>query len=285
MWVREIFTSLLPRNWFHSIARSIFWPAQPKFVIVSDPGHPEFIAADLVAQAEHDPEALAVFITTQERLASDVARAAEKLSTGNAVARQSLRRNGVILVSASRRESFAWANEIAAEHLTVATPADLALVRNAGSVFVGEYSPQAAGDYASGPNHVLPTGGAARFRGGLERSGFCEDHQRAEIIEKRSASDFAGCRIAGERGGVAGPCGIDPPEVCRCLKRATRCSICRHIIRRLGGRDGLRLDFNENTVGCSPRVLARLQEITAEEIGRYPERAPVERIVGDYLGD
>lgn len=143
-----------------------FLAGPTEVLIVSDSGRAEFIAADLVAQAEHDPESLAVFITTQERLASDAARAAEKLSKGNAVARESLRRNGVILVSSARRESFAWANEIAAEHLTVAA-ADLPLVRNAGSIFVGGYSSQAAGDYASGPNHVLPTGGAARFRGGL----------------------------------------------------------------------------------------------------------------------
>jgi histidinol dehydrogenase len=77
-----------------------------------------------------------------------------------------LRRNGVILVSTSRRQSFEWTNELAAEHITV-DAADVALVRNAGSVFIGDYSPQAAGDYASGPNHVLPTGSVARFRGGL----------------------------------------------------------------------------------------------------------------------
>ena len=77
-----------------------------------------------------------------------------------------MRRKGIILVSASSEQSLEWVNEIAAEHLTV-DAADVALVRNAGSVFVGNYSPQAAGDYSSGPNHVLPTGGAARFRGGL----------------------------------------------------------------------------------------------------------------------
>jgi len=143
-----------------------FLAGPTEVVIVSDSGTPEFIAADLIAQAEHDPEALAAFITTRDDLARRVARAAEKLSLGNVVARQSLRRNGIILVSASRRQSFEWANELAAEHLTVDT-ADVALVHNAGSVFVGAYSPQAAGDYASGPNHVLPTGGAARFRGGL----------------------------------------------------------------------------------------------------------------------
>jgi histidinol dehydrogenase len=143
-----------------------FLAGPSEIVIVSDAGTPEFIAADLVAQAEHDPEALAAFITTRHELARRVARAAEKRSRQNTVARQSLRRHGIILVSASRRQSLEWANEVAAEHLTV-DAADVALVRNAGSIFVGDYSPQAAGDYSSGPNHVLPTGGAARFRGGL----------------------------------------------------------------------------------------------------------------------
>ena len=143
-----------------------FLAGPTEVVIVSDTGTPEFIAADLVAQAEHDPEALAILITTRDGLASQVWRAVEKLSRRNVVAQQSLRRNGVILVSSSRGQSFEWANEIAAEHITV-DAADVRLVRNAGSVFVGDYSPQAAGDYASGPNHVLPTGGVARFRGGL----------------------------------------------------------------------------------------------------------------------
>jgi histidinol dehydrogenase len=143
-----------------------FLAGPTEVVIVSDDGRPEFIAADLVAQAEHDPEALAVFITTSDKLARKVADAATKLSRGNAVARQALKRNAVILISASHNQSLDWANELAPEHLTV-DAADVPFVRNAGSIFVGLYSPQAAGDYASGPNHVLPTGGAARFRGGL----------------------------------------------------------------------------------------------------------------------
>lgn len=143
-----------------------FLAGPTEVVIVSDAGRAEFIAADLVAQAEHDPEALAVFVTTRDDLARRVSSAVEQLSRRNEKARQALRRNGVILVSGSHRQSFEWVNELAPEHLTVDAP-DVALVLNAGSVFVGNYSPQAAGDYASGPNHVLPTGGAARFRGGL----------------------------------------------------------------------------------------------------------------------
>jgi histidinol dehydrogenase len=163
-----------PGNLYVSAAKKLvsfdcaidFLAGPTEVVVVSDAGTPEFIAADLVAQAEHDPEAIAAFITTRDHLARRVARASEKLSRRNAVARQSLRRHGIILLSGSRRQSLAWANELAAEHLTV-DRADVGLVRNAGSIFLGAYSPQAAGDYCSGPNHVLPTGGAARFRGGL----------------------------------------------------------------------------------------------------------------------
>lgn len=143
-----------------------FLAGSTEVVIVSDHGNTKFIAADLVAQAEHDPDALAVFITTQRRLAVSVAKAVEECSRKNRVARQSLRRQGVILCSGSRSESFKWANELAPEHITI-DPDDVDLVRNAGSIFIGDYSAQATGDYASGPNHVLPTGGAARFRGGL----------------------------------------------------------------------------------------------------------------------
>jgi histidinol dehydrogenase len=82
------------------------------------------------------------------------------------IAKQSLAKSGAILIASSRAEALSWANQIASEHLTVSRK-DLPAIQNAGSVFVGDYSAQAAGDYASGPNHVLPTAGAARFRGGL----------------------------------------------------------------------------------------------------------------------
>jgi histidinol dehydrogenase len=141
-------------------------------VVVSDDGEPAFIAADLIAQAEHDPETLAIFITTRKRFANAVL---EQVLCGgggrpplreNPVAKESLTARGSVLIARSRKQSFEWANRIAPEHITV-TMRDLPLVQNAGSVFVGDYSAQAAGDYASGPNHVLPTAGAARFRGGL----------------------------------------------------------------------------------------------------------------------
>jgi histidinol dehydrogenase len=99
-------------------------------------------------------------------LADAVADQVRRLSRGNATAERSLRSNGVILVAESKAEALEMANAIAPEHITVSRQ-DVAAVTSAGSIFVGEYSPQAFGDYACGPNHVLPTGGSARFRGGL----------------------------------------------------------------------------------------------------------------------
>src|SRR6266849_1893733 len=135
-------------------------------VILSASGNPAFIAADLVAQAEHDPDTLAVFITTSKKVAASVANETEQHSGDNTIATQSLKARGAVLIASSRQQAFDWANRIAPEHIRVGKT-DLPLVQNAGSVFVGDYSAQAAGDYACGPNHVLPTAGAARFRGGL----------------------------------------------------------------------------------------------------------------------
>jgi len=135
-------------------------------LIVSDTGNPEFIAADLVAQAEHDVQALALFITTSRKLARAVADRVTRFAEGNGTAQESLGKRGVILVAPSRKKALEWANQLAPEHITIAQR-DLPFVHKAGSIFVGDYSAQAAGDYASGPNHVLPTSAQARFRGGL----------------------------------------------------------------------------------------------------------------------
>jgi histidinol dehydrogenase len=135
-------------------------------IVFADRGRAEFFASDLVAQAEHDPETLPIFVTTSLRLAQEVAKAAMTMAAGNPIAHKSLSENGVALVATTADEAFVWINAIAAEHLTV-DAANVHRVCDAGSVFVGEYSPQSLGDYASGPNHVLPTGGAARYRGGL----------------------------------------------------------------------------------------------------------------------
>jgi histidinol dehydrogenase len=135
-------------------------------VVLSESGNPEFIAADLASQAEHDPDALAIFITASRELAQSVGKNVKRLAQSNPTALQSLRHHGVILLASSRDQARSWANQLAPEHITVDRD-DLPFIQNAGSIFVGNYSPQAAGDYASGPNHVLPTAGQARFRGGL----------------------------------------------------------------------------------------------------------------------
>jgi histidinol dehydrogenase len=143
-------------------------PAGPtEIVVTSETGNPAGIAADLVAQAEHDPEALAVLITSNAALAQAVKSEVKLQSQQNSIAKQSLAAQGFIFVTSSVAESRALTNRLAPEHLTVDSPADLKWVRNAGSVFVGAYSPQSMGDYISGPNHVLPTGRVGRIRGGL----------------------------------------------------------------------------------------------------------------------
>jgi histidinol dehydrogenase len=124
------------------------------------------IASDLVAQAEHDPDALCIFVTTARALATKVHTEVWRRARVNSTAAQSLPHRGAILVVDSAAEALEIANRIAPEHLTL--PAAMApAVRHAGSVFLDEFTPQAAGDYVSGPNHVLPTGGMARVRGGL----------------------------------------------------------------------------------------------------------------------
>ena len=140
-------------------------------VIICHAGEPRFIAADMVAQAEHDPDTLAVFITTSRTLAQAVDSAVSSQAAGNEIARTSLNHNGAILLASSRWQAMEFANRIACEHITVSAE-DVPSVRHAGSIFVGDYSAQAAGDYASGPNHVLPTGAVARFRGGLSVNDF-----------------------------------------------------------------------------------------------------------------
>jgi len=143
-----------------------FLAGPTEVLILSERGDTRFIAADLVAQAEHDPDTLAVFITSSDTLAEKVAKQVKLAAAQNEIAKGSLKANGAIVLADSHEQALEFANRIAAEHITVSEE-DLAHINNAGSIFVGDYSPQAAGDYASGPNHVLPTGGLARFRGGL----------------------------------------------------------------------------------------------------------------------
>jgi histidinol dehydrogenase len=164
-----------PGNWYVTAAKkhvafdcAIDMLAGPtEIVVTSEQGDPVGIASDLVAQAEHDPEALAILVTTNERLARAVVKETEKRAKKNPIARQAINRNGLAIVAGSLEEAQGITNRLAPEHLTIDTAADLSWVQNAGSVFIGRYSPQPVGDYVSGPNHTLPTGGVANVRGGL----------------------------------------------------------------------------------------------------------------------
>jgi histidinol dehydrogenase len=144
-----------------------------EILIISADGDPVHLAADMLAQAEHDVDASAILLTTSKRLAAAVAKelvgqAAGLRRTGSPpVAVEAIRRNSAIILVRSLSEALEISNRFAPEHLSIPDASLLPAVRHAGSVFIGPYSPEAAGDYVSGPNHVLPTSGAARQRGGL----------------------------------------------------------------------------------------------------------------------
>jgi len=146
-----------------------------EILIIADKGNPRWIAADMLAQAEHDTDAAAILLTTSAKLAAQVAeevdRQLETLPTAD-VARVAIKRNSAILLVDSLEEACDLSNRFAPEHLSIPSDKLLKYLKHAGGIFIGGYSPEAAGDYASGPNHVLPTSGAARLRGGLSAADF-----------------------------------------------------------------------------------------------------------------
>jgi histidinol dehydrogenase len=149
-----------------------FYAGPTEILILAAKTPPAWVAADLIAQAEHDPDARAVCITTSRRLAEAVAtEVALQMPAGGAAA-ASLWKHGGIIVAPSMNEAVALVNAAASEHLVVETDEVAARVVSAGAVFVGPHTAQVAGDYAIGSNHVLPTAGAARFRGGLNAADF-----------------------------------------------------------------------------------------------------------------
>jgi histidinol dehydrogenase len=149
-----------------------FYAGPTEIVIVASRGSAAWIAADLIAQAEHDVDARAIFITSNRQLGDAVARQVVRQSPRTGPARVSLRRHGGIVIARTISEAMALANAAAPEHLVVESEALARQAHNAGAVFVGAWTAQVAGDYAIGSNHVLPTAGAARFRGGLNAADF-----------------------------------------------------------------------------------------------------------------
>ncbi len=165
---------------------SIDFVAGPtEIMIVAREGNPAWIAADMLAQSEHDVEAAAILLTPSRSLADAVVGEIERqlamLPTAG-IAGEALRRNGLIGVVDSIEHAIALANEYAPEHLSIDHSDLLDRIDNAGSIFIGPCSPEAAGDYASGPNHVLPTSGLGRVRGGLSAADFVKTISIQELF-------------------------------------------------------------------------------------------------------
>ena len=141
-----------------------------EILLISNDGDPRHLAADMLAQAEHDVDAAAILLTTNSTLAQAVAEQVEvqlKGLTTRKVAAAAILTNSAIVVTRSIEEACEISNSFAPEHLSISESVPLEKIEHAGSIFIGAWSPEAAGDYASGPNHVLPTSGTARLRGGL----------------------------------------------------------------------------------------------------------------------
>jgi histidinol dehydrogenase len=146
-----------------------------EIVVLAEDGDPQVIAADMLAQAEHDTTASAVLVTTSQRLADAVSAQIERqlamLPTAE-VAREAINGGSAIYLVPDVQVAVDLVNALAPEHLNLHDSTLLPGIKNAGTVFLGPDSPESAGDYAAGPSHVLPTGGAARLRGGLSAADF-----------------------------------------------------------------------------------------------------------------
>ena len=170
-----------------------FFAGPSEIAVLSETGRAGWIAADLIAQAEHDPDARAILITPSLRLARSVAQAIRRQMPADGPAPVALARNGGIIVSGTLDEAIALSQRLAPEHLVCDSDATAARLTRAGTVFVGDYSAQACGDYVTGSNHVLPTSGAAAARGGLSAA----DYVRVSTVQRITE---AGLRRIGPAG-------------------------------------------------------------------------------------
>jgi histidinol dehydrogenase len=177
-----------PGNRYVAAAKALVAPDCPvdfeagptELVWATSRARPEWVARDLLAQAEHDPDARAFLVTTSRREAEAVRAAASRLAPPQGIAAAALAANGAALVARSRVEMLAIVNRLAPEHLATDDEWIVAQRPLAGTIFAGPWAPPAAGDYATGSNHVLPTAGAARFRGGLNAA----DYVRVVAVQR-----------------------------------------------------------------------------------------------------
>ncbi|HEY7444917.1 MAG TPA: histidinol dehydrogenase [Vicinamibacterales bacterium] len=184
-----------PGNQFVAAAKALvsrdcgidFYAGPTEILIVTDEGPASWIAADLIAQAEHDTEARAIFITSNRELARQVEVEIGRQMPTDGPARRSLAAHGGIVVTRNETEAIQLANRAAPEHLVCTNERIARAVRCAGAIFVGSHTAQVAGDYAIGSNHVLPTSGAARYRGGLSAADFV----RLTSVQRLTANGLA----------------------------------------------------------------------------------------------
>lgn len=192
----NIYVALAKGRVFGDVGIDMIAGPSEVMVVADASADPGWVAADLLAQAEHDPMARAVLLTPSRALIDAVAAAAERQLAAlprREIAEAALRAHGALVLTRSLEEAVEVANLLAPEHLElqVADPdALLAQVRNAGAVFLGRYTPEVVGDYVAGPNHVLPTGGTARFASALGTEDFVK---RLSVIQYAPA----GLRDAG----------------------------------------------------------------------------------------
>lgn len=179
-------------------------------IVADDTNDPAVVAADMLAQAEHDVMATSVLVTDSERLAKAVAQELERqlpLLPREAIARASIENNGKIVLVQSLEDAIDCANEIAPEHLELCVDdpfAYLGRVKNAGSIFLGKHAPEALGDYMAGPNHTLPTTGTARFGSPLSVDDFVKKSQYTYYSRKALADVRERLMLFAEQEGLHG---------------------------------------------------------------------------------
>ena len=170
----------------------IDFPAGPSevLIIADETANPDYIAMDMMAQAEHDPNAACVLVTTSEKISRSVETMINE-QIGNMerseIISESLEKYGLIVLAQSMEEAIEFSNQYAPEHLIIMTENpedDLKQISNAGSIFLGQLTPVAAGDYGSGTNHVLPTSGCAKMYSGLSAESFIKKPTVQKLSEK-----------------------------------------------------------------------------------------------------
>jgi len=226
----NIYVALAKQRVFGEVGIDMVAGPSEVLVVADGAADPECVAADMLAQAEHDPMARAVLITDDEALAHATAAALTRQLARlprREIAAESLRDNGALIITDTLEAAVDLANRFAPEHLELLVRVPAALlphVRHAGAVFVGGYTPEVVGDYVAGPNHVLPTGGTARFSSPLSAEDFVK---RSSVIEYSRAGlaaalphlrtlteleGLAGHGIAAELRGHGGPSVAGPPS-------------------------------------------------------------------------